>query len=610
MTVSTKKYLTALAATAVLATGLYGCGGGGESALRADLKAAEMAAAAAEAAKTIAEQAQMVAEAARAEADRLRMEAEEAARMASEDAAAAEQRAVAAEQRATDAEANAADAREALRLAQEALASAEAARMMAEQRASGAEGALDALAAAVVARNQANVIDLVANDSRQHPPGNYIGSSWRRQEQAIGVPLSAVTHTYAGGRWVNPIVSHDGNELQHNVAIVSTGTLSNDHVWAQAGRNIATFEEPEQLEGVTNSATPVSDHGLGSDWQATLLTADYDHGGTLTVYVATDLQASDGSVDPFQFVNEVPRNIELPTAPSLPGDEDYIVVAISYGDSIDGLMGSVEGSFSCANTGGCWFVDDHRPGDYLAIVPGITFTPDGGTAQDVVPRLTDTVPAADYLAFGHWLYVPDDVTDLDDYNFGVYGSGGDPYDAASLAGLTGTATYEGAAVGMYYLNGLSGRPDVGSFTAEVALTADFGDGSATGFIDGQVSNFEYEGDVASSLPSAVDLTSNAYSYLPDGYGVPQGSTNIFDTGWGNNPEAWPGGAIAGWTEAGVGDVGWGGSWNAAFYGNDPNDPNAHPTGVAGTFSSYVWNHGRQSESGLAGSFGAHLQDGQ
>ena len=44
-----------------------------------------------------------------------------------------------------------------------------------------------------------------------------------------------------------------------------------------------------------------------------------------------------------------------------------------------------------------------------------------------------------------------------------------------------------------------------------------------------MNNFEYEGDVASSLPSAVDLTSNTYSYLPDGYGVPQDSTNIFDT---------------------------------------------------------------------------------
>ena len=116
---------------------------------------------------------------------------------------------------------------------------------------------------------------------------------------------------------------------------------------------------------------------------------------------------------------------------------------------------------------------------------GITFTPDGGAAQDVAPRTLDTVSAADYLAFGHWLYVPDDVTDVGDYDFGVYGSGGDPFDAASLAGLTGTATYEGAAVGMYYLNGLSGSPDVGSFTAEVALTADFGDGSATGFIDGR-----------------------------------------------------------------------------------------------------------------------------
>ena len=360
---------------------------------------------------------------------------------------------------------------------------------------------------------------------------------------------------------------------------------------------------------MTYYVTADSDHGLGAQWQATQLSADYDNAGTLDIFVATDLQPGDGSVDPFGTGADSLRNIELPDAPARPAGEDFIIVSIENGESIDGSLDGVSGSFSCANVDGCEFIEDHQTGDYSTFDPGITFTPTGGTPQDVARAPFTTVASADYLAFGYWLYVPETIADMDDYDFGVFGSGGDPFNAANLAGLTGTATYEGAAVGMYYLNGLSGSPDVGSFSAQVTLMADFGDGSATGFISGEVNTFEYEGDVAASLPTAVTLASSTYDYIPDAFGVPQGSTNIFDTAWRDDAGPIPGGHIGGTTEASVGEGTWYGFWSGAFYGNDPNDANAHPTGVAGAFGSYDYNDGGRSENGLTGSFAAQRQDG-
>ena len=138
----------------------------------------------------------------------------------------------------------------------------------------------------------ANVIDLVANDSRQDAFGNYVGGYWRRSHE-IGAQQAAVTGTYRGGQYVNAIVSHDDNgQLQHDVAVVQRNALQQADPWAGALRYINTYEAPEELEGVTNSKRSISDHGLGSEWQVTELTADYDNGGDLSIYVATDVQPS------------------------------------------------------------------------------------------------------------------------------------------------------------------------------------------------------------------------------------------------------------------------------------------------------------------------------
>ena len=164
----------------------------------------------------------------------------------------------------------------------------------------------------------ANVIDLVANDSRQDSVGNYVGG-WFRRSHEIGAQQAAVTGTYQGGQWANAIVSHDDNgQLQHNVAVLQINPLQQADPQVQIGRYINTYNAPEELEGVTNSTRSISDHGLGSEWQVTELSADYDNdGGSLSIYVATDVQPSDGSQDPFELAAEIDYNIKLPGAPAV-----------------------------------------------------------------------------------------------------------------------------------------------------------------------------------------------------------------------------------------------------------------------------------------------------
>ena len=457
-------------------------------------------------------------------------------------------------------------------------------------------------------RALANVIDLVANESRQDSSGEWV-SSWFWRDHNIGAQQAVVSGTYSGGRWVNAIISHDDDDqLQHLIAVIPLDPLQRDP-WTRLGRYISTYESADEITGVTRSTStiPQSEHDLGSAWQVTELEADYDDGGTLSFFIATDAQPSDGSIDPYETATENTHTIMLSGAPDIPGDEDFMTVLIRDGESIEGSLDGTAGSYSCANSDDCWFGINQTTGNDYVGSPGVTFMPTDGRAQSVPPRTLDSVPNADYMAFGYWLYVPDDVTDSDNYEFGMFASGGDPFETANLTGLTGTAIYAGDAVGKYYVDGLTANPTTGSFTADVTLQADFGDRSRTGFIDGEVTNFDYEGDVASSLPATVTLSSDAYSYLFTDFDVPQGSTNIFASQWREQEALWPGGHIGAEASGNADGEDWYGEWHAVFYGNGAS-PTDHPTGVAGTFNvSPFDNNYERVGSGLAGSFSAHRQ---
>lgn len=248
-----------------------------------------------------------------------------------------------------------------------------------------------------------------------------------------------------------------------------------------------------------------------------------------------------------------------------------------------GSLDGVPGRFSCL-TGGCYLEFD-RGSEAVGYHPGgtdVLFTPDDpGLSATTLPPVTavDRMPPANYLVFGNWLYVPEDIEASGEYDLGVLAGGGDPF-SSPVDDLVGTAKYAGSASGMYFTGRSSASPNVGSFEADVTMTADF-DGGELG---GQVENIQLDA-AAAGLPSELDLETTAIvplepsPFLPLPFGVA---------------------VVAGVVSDGQPASSWAGEWNAAFYGNGA-DPTDLPSGVAGTFGA------SNGEDGLLGAFGAHRQ---
>ena len=337
-------------------------------------------------------------------------------------------------------------------------------------------------------------------------------------------------------------------------------------------------------EGVTTSYGPIEDHGLGAEWQGFELARAYDEDGVWTVRLFADSGESDDLAGPytgFEYTgfDEYERDILLTDdRVYIPHGRDGVYVILPE-DGLQGSLDGVAGTFSCDGFH-CSMVNDVDLSRYIPWVDSnsIRFTPaDGGPAVMLdLPQLvapSSPAPKVNILTFGSWLYAPEDTTDVQAYDFGVFAGGDDPFAAGNLAGLTGTAAYAGKAAGTY---AEILHPRTESFTADVAFTADFGfltEEVASG-MTGALSNF----NLASGDPSPVSALSLA-------------------SGW------WqvdiPGGRILGSVSSSDGN--WSGTWGGRFYGNDPADPAAHPTAFAGTF-------GADDDARLfAGSFGAREQ---
>ena len=367
-------------------------------------------------------------------------------------------------------------------------------------------------------------------------------------------------------------------------------------------------DSPIGYHGRSISGTPddlVQDHGLGQnsqiDWHMFSTTNDYDGAGTLEVQFVTDVGASEDPGQTWVGYGEgaAGRTILLDDIPSLRAAHDWQGLTIGAGETLAGSLDGVAGDYSCYGGQDCGL--EIEPGGpntgYYPSSGTVVFTPSDGSSPEMFSA-TASAPVAvvDYLAFGTWQYVPEDVEDTDSFQFGVFAGGGDLFDATNGAALTGTATYVGDAIGMYssrvysdYLDDTplpSTRsapiaqtspvpfPITGSFTADVTLTADF-DMSVLG---GQVHGITYD-----------DGGSLADIYLQE--------TAIGDVGMF--------GAIGSASDTASGRGYLNGEWSAAFFGNDPTDPTAHPTGVAGTFGVATANE--FEGYGLVGAFGAHRQ---
>ena len=182
----------------------------------------------------------------------------------------------------------------------------------------------------------------------------------------------------------------------------------------------------------------------------------------------------------------------------------------------------------------------------------------------------------DYLAGGIWVYAPDNASSLDDYEYGAFVDGSDPFVQNNLAGVTGTATYsaQDGATGVY-ADAEEGRNYF--FDADVTLTANFGNGSELGTISGRIHNFDVEGLTVSGNP---ELTLGSADIGSSNSGFFTGDTRMDVVGGSNFT----------------------GKWGGQFYGNGANPTDA-PGSVAGTFGAATADG---SESFL-GAYGAYKQ---
>ena len=351
----------------------------------------------------------------------------------------------------------------------------------------------------------------------------------------------------------------------------------------------AVNEAGPEAEGFSRSVEPLAAHGLGAGWQGFAVGKTYDGAGTLSMRVFTDLTAAGSPGEP--SVNHPAANADYPDVkldgPAVPdlaaGWDGQWVYA---GGGLRGSLNGARGTFSCADGAYGYCGLENGPGflapGYTADVQSdpVVFTPDDGSAAQQLPHPAPIpLPSVNYLAFGSWQYVPEDVTEFDAYDFGMFASGDDPFRVPNLQALTGMATYAGDAAGTY-----ADEVDatLSPFSAKLVLAADFGSTESFGTILGTVYGFEIAGGKTSPL-KMLDL--NGAPWRDE-------RNNIFD--------GLPGGEVRGWTGADVGTARWRGAWGGAFFGNGAASTLA-PSAFAGTFGA------TDGESTFAGSFGARRQ---
>ena len=127
---------------------------------------------------------------------------------------------------------------------------------------------------------------------------------------------------------------------------------------------------------------------------------------------------------------------EFPSAPrqtNVPFDDEA---------EFEGMFNGAPGTYTCASTG-CQLSTD-EDGELNNIGGTWHFTPDDDAMVDVVD--------ADYLHYGFWLRRTTDEDGVLTYNEVETFAGSSIAATGSVAGVKGTATYDGGAVGVYVIN--------------------------------------------------------------------------------------------------------------------------------------------------------------
>ena len=219
----------------------------------------------------------------------------------------------------------------------------------------------------------------------------------------------------------------------------------------------------------------------------------------------------------------------------------------------DGTYNGAEGTYRCTGTADCT-VTFNAKGMVTAQTGAWVFIPDEGATSDQ--------PDYDYLHYGVWLKKTTDEDGVVEYDEveTFAGSSINASNGAELDTVTGSASYEGGATGVYVhqMRNPAGNIDSatsGHFTADVALTAYFGqtlDDTATtpseagqlapnllNTVSGTINNFMLSGGEANTWTVAVQASradgANTFSGTAKG-GLPSNDGSISGTYHGLTPE--------------------------------------------------------------------------
>ena len=234
--------------------------------------------------------------------------------------------------------------------------------------------------------------------------------------------------------------------------------------------------------------------------------------GSISTYSANSLVTLmvDGSNRPVAGTADIGL-----VSPPAPGSTINVQAPPTGGNGtalLRGSFGGVSGAYVCANR--CQFTAS-ASGVLSLTASGFTTTNRSGLDVYFLPDDTSArFLSADssYRYFGWWINEPNSSGDIYQVE-GFSGSSGDTSDttgggdgAVMLShNIAGTATYSGRAAGRYVARTIPQRGvitdgEVGSFTADATLNADFGNTSDqnAGSISGRVDNFNMDGDTDAS----------------------------------------------------------------------------------------------------------------
>ena len=178
------------------------------------------------------------------------------------------------------------------------------------------------------------------------------------------------------------------------------------------------------------------------------------------------------------------------------------------------------------------------------------------------------VPPSDHLAGGLWVYVPDSATNVDDFVFGAFVDGNDPFEQSELSALTGVVTYEGEGDVTLVYSDENPAARRNYFTeASFTLRVDFDNET----VSGTIHSFNADGEPVNLNMAELTLE----------------EANI-----GDSDSGFFSGDTRGTTPKGVDGEG---KWGGQFFGNG----DGAPKGVAGTFG-FTTSNGEESVLGVFG----------